>query len=253
MLVFAEDSLGMTLARGLCYRVVVDRGPDWLADLWDNPAIREQHIWAGVDLGTLHSWTTWQDALKLAQRHEVIAQGLGLKGYAQVAYRTARLAAHFATRLQPAPDLVFFCIDTQGKESVAEQMREGIERACVSGLPISLAVMHQEAEAWLVAGFVPENNAEKSKVRQLEATHGFDPTSEPHRLTPNRPTDPHDVKRVCASLFPDGPQSERAQRCWLDTPLDDLERRGARTKLPEYLADVKATVLPALGAPPSRR
>jgi hypothetical protein len=94
---------------------------------------------------------------------------------------------------------------------------------------------------WVVAGFVPENNAEKSILRELEAEHGFAPTREPHRLTPNRQTDPHDAKRVCYALCPDGTLSRRAARCWLDTPLEDLERRGAKTGLPDYLADVLRT------------
>jgi hypothetical protein len=254
VLVFAEDVLGMTLARDLCDRVVVERGPIWLRDLWDDSTKREeQRTWAGVELGAPRPWSTWEDALEQAQRHGVVAQGLGLKGYAKVAYRTARLAAHLVTKLQPAPDLVVFCIDTDGDETVAEQMREGVERANVGGLPISLAVMHQESEAWVVAGFVPENTAEELALRQLKSNLKFDPTSEPHRLTSRRQTEPRDAKRVCKSLVPEVPHSERARRCWLDTSLDDLERRGAQTGLPEYLAAVKAIVLPALSAPISRR
>jgi len=37
-------------------------------------------------------------------------------------------------------------------------------------------------------------------------------------------------------------RSPRAARCWLDTPLDDLSRRGAKTGLPDYLADVARVV-----------
>lgn len=250
VLVFAEDALGMTLARDLCDRVVVERGPDWLSDLWRDPTLRDgQRAWAGIVLGDPHPWTTWQAAKELAAAHRVVAHGLGLDGYALVAYRTARLAAHLAKQLQPAPELVFFCLDTQGKEDVARKMRHGLERAGVDGPPITLAVMHQEVEAWVLAGFVPETNAEASTLRRLTSEQGFDPTAEPHRLTPNRPTDPHDAKRVCAPLFPKGTLSDRAQRCWLDTPLDELARRGAKTGLPAYLADVARTVLPALGAP----
>jgi hypothetical protein len=121
-------------------------------------------------------------------------------------------------------------------------MPEGLRRARVDDLPFALAVAHQESEAWVVAGFVAENNAEKTILRELEAEHGFAPTLEPHRLTPNRQTDPHDAKRVCSSLFPDGTLSPRAARCWLDTPLEDLEQRGAKTGLPDYLADVVRVV-----------
>lgn len=55
--------------------------------------------------------------------------------------------------------------------------------------------------------------------------------------------------RVRDALLPDGSFSERGRRCWLDTPLEELERRGARTGLPEYLLDVARTVLPLLCGP----
>jgi hypothetical protein len=189
----------------------------------------------------------------LAKGRHIVAHGLGLKGHTLITYRTARLAAQLVATLQPAPDLVFFCLDTQGNQAVAQEMQDGLERASIDGVPITLAVMHQEVEAWVVAGFVPENNEETSVVRRLESEHAFDPMAKPHLLTPNRPTDPHDAKRVCKELFPKGTLSDRAQRCWLDTSLEELERRGAQTGLPAYLADVAKVVLPALGAPPLRK
>ena len=79
----------------------------------------------------------------------------------------------------------------------------------------------------MISGFLPENDAERSTVRDLDAEHGFNPLLEPHRLTPNRPTDPHDAKRVGASLLPEGLLGARGERCWRDTPLCDLESRGA--------------------------
>jgi hypothetical protein len=233
VLVFAEDVLGMTLARDLYDRVVVERGPRWMADLWADSATRAtQRAWSGLDAAD--AFTKWTSAPAIASRHRVVTHGLGLKGYSLVAYRAARLAA----RAAPLPDLVVLCIDTQGSRTMREDLLDGLRRAGAGGLPFALAVAHQEAEAWVAAGFDPENDAENAILRELEAEHGFAPTREPHRLTPNRPTDPHDAKRVCASLFPGGTLSPRAERCWLDTSLDVLEQRGARTGLPEFLADV---------------
>lgn len=240
VLVVAEDVLGMTLARDLCDRVVIERGPAWLSDLWRDRKIRgSQRAWSGVD--PAEPWTKWASGKELAPRSRA-SHGLGMKGYALVAYRFAHLAA----TVQPAPDVVMFCIDTQGDDTLRTQMLDGLRKARVEDLPFALAVAHQESEAWAVAGFVPENNAEKATLRDLEAEHGFAPTQEPHRLTPNRPTDPHDAKRVCVSLFPEGTRSPRAERCWLETSLNDLEHRGAKTGLREYLADVARVVLPLL-------
>jgi hypothetical protein len=109
VLVFAEDVLGMTLARDLCDRVVIERGPSWLSDLWQDHDLREaQRTWAGVEPGAPRSWTTWEEAKELAKGRHIVAHGLGLKGHTLIAYRTARLAAQLVATLQPAPDLVFF-------------------------------------------------------------------------------------------------------------------------------------------------
>lgn len=247
VLLFAEDVLGATLARDLGDRVVIERGasgPHWAPDLWRPLDLRaSQRAWGGVHPEGL--WTTWIAAKDLAQRGGIATHGLGMRGYALVAYRAARLAA----TLDPRPDVVVFAIDTQGDAGLRAQMEEGLARARGENLPVALAIAHQESEAWVVAGFVAENQAEKETLRALEAEHGFAPHREPHRLTPNKQTDPHDAKRVCSALFPDGTTSTRAERCWLDAPLEELERRGSRTGLPEYLADVVRVFWPALGVP----
>ncbi|MDO9016466.1 MAG: hypothetical protein Q8S73_37935 [Deltaproteobacteria bacterium] len=240
VLVFAEDALGLILARDLCDRVVLERGPGWLAEVWSDPSLIEtQRVWRGIE--PTDSWTKWTRLSDHDRRHRAV-HGLGMKGHALVAYR----AAHIAARLDPIPDVVVFCIDTQGKADLREEMLDGLRRARVDDLAFVLAVAHQESEAWVLAGFAPEGVAEETMLRRQVVVHGFDPTRDPHRLTPNRPTDPHDAKRVGSALLPDGMVSQRARRCWLDAPLDDLERHGRATGLPEYLADIARSVLPLL-------
>ena len=87
----------------------------------------------------------------------------------------------------PAPDVVVFAHDTDGDEGQRAQMRQGIERARVEGMPFALAIAHQESEAWVVAGFVAEHKGRRGPCcARSEAEHGFAPTAEPHRLTPKR-------------------------------------------------------------------
>lgn len=241
VLVFAEDVMGFTLARDLLDRVVVDRGPDWLSDIWgDRSLLGDQRTWTGVD--PTDRWTKWTTLKTLDRQRHGVTHGLGIKGYALRVYG----AAHIVATLDPLPDLVVFCIDTQGNELLRDQMLDGWRRANVGHLPFVLAVAHQESEAWVIAGFVPENPSEKATLARQTVAHGFDPTSAPHRLTPNHLTNPHDAKRTADALLPDGTLSPRAERCWLDQPLPDLERRGRSTGLPEYLTDVAGVVIPLL-------
>lgn len=245
--VFAEDRLGMALARDLCDRAVLgaslERGSLWVVDLWQPQATRAtQRTWTGID--GVAPWTTWEAAKHLAQSRGVVTHGLGLKGYGLEALRAARVAALF----DPPPDLVVLCRDTDGNASLRRNAMEGLALAR-AGVPVVLAVAHPEAEAWVLAGFVAANREEEAMIQALRAEHGFDPTASPHRLTAGKRADPHDAKRVCEALFPDGTASERAERCWQESPLVELLRRGSETGLPEYIADIASVVLRLLGVP----
>jgi len=242
VLVLAEDELGMTLARDLCDRVVVERGSDWLVELWSYPALREtQRAWTGISHG--ESLLKWRSLNALSRERRVVMHVKGLRGYGIEAGKAARLAA----TCEPRPDLLVLCRDTDGRESVRQEMQDGLEQARAD-VPVVLAVAHQECEAWVIAGFFATNGAEKALLDKLQSEHGFDPTLEPHRLTAGKATEPHDAKRVHDALLPAGSSSERARQCWLDTPLLDLGHRGARTGLPDYLREVESVVLPLLGA-----
>lgn len=241
VLVVAEDLLGMTLARDLCDRVVIERGPVDFASIWGDAALREtQRVWRGFT--DADPWSTWSDV----KTHGRTVNALGMKGGAVIAYR----AVHVAVRLRPRPDVLVLCLDTQGNKhgDLREQMLDGLARAKVDDLPVVLAVAHQESEAWVVAGFEPQHRAERDVVSELRDELGFDPTEEAHRLTPDRRTDPRDAKRVCWRLLPgtEREHSLRGQQCWLATSLDTLERRGAHTGLSEYLAAIQETVLPRI-------
>ncbi len=248
VLVVAEDVLGATLARDLCDRVVVERGPRWLSDLWHDALTREsQRRWGGVD--DAERWAGWGDMKRLAGALGLRSHGLGMKGGAFEAYRTA----HAAAMLDPRPDVLVMCRDTDGNDSLRTEMIAGLERARVDDVPIVLAVAHQEAEAWVVTGFVPRHAREREQLERLAHEVGFDPTLEPQRMTPKTRADARDTKRCCDLLLAEGVHSDRGTACWLDTPLNDLTRRGRETGLPEYLADVERVILPVLTGVPAPR
>ena len=247
VLVVAEDQLGVTLARDLCDRVVVERGPSWLADLWHDARTRDsQRAWGGFDAADV--WTEWAQTKKIADRRGLRTHGLGMEGYELAAYR----AAHLAAMRTPRPDALVLCHDTDNKP-VRAQMIRGIERAHVEDVPMLLAVAHREAEAWVLAGFTPRHAQEREALSSLASEIGFDPTAEPHRVTSTVQNDPRDAKRCCGRLLAEDLYAARATSCWRETPLDELVHRGASTGLPEYLAAVERVLLPVLTGTPASR
>ena len=137
------------------------------------------------------------------------------------------------------------CHDTDGAPGLRAEMLRGLKRASVD-VPMVLAVAHQEAEAWVLAGFAHRHAQEREALSSLTREIGFDPSAEPHCATSNVRDDPRDAKRCCGHLLPEGMHSQRAAACWRETTLDDLARRGVSTGLPEYLADVERVLLPVL-------
>jgi hypothetical protein len=81
----------------------------------------------------------------------------------------------------------------------------------------------------------------------------LDPVTHPERLTANRVTDKHDAKRACVALAgPPGDTYEAWEPCWRDTPLEMLDRNGARAGLADYTREVADKILPLLSDAPSR-
>ena len=246
VLVVAEDVLGMTLARDLSDRVVVERGPLWLADLWRDVEMRKlQRRWSGLDDAA--GFVTWGGMKDLARSQGLRTHGLGMSGGAFEAYRAARTAA----MLTPRPDVLVMCRDTDRTPDLRVDMLSGVERARVEDIPMLLAVARPESEAWVIAGFEPTASHEREALKALTQTLGFDPAAEPHRMTANT-GDARDSKRCCGELLPRGDaRSPRGERCWKDTSLDNLAHRGAFTGLPEYLAEVERVLLPRLSGVPA--
>ncbi len=252
-LLCAEDALSATLARDLCDRVVHERArAEWLRALW-SPELRDtQRSWVSLRPG---AW--WADRGSVEREAE--ARGirghfrvretgrlLAPRGTAGLAYKSVRLAASLA----PRPDLVVIAGDTDGETAPALSRAAGAALAN-EDLAVLTADICREAEAWVVAGFVARNASEQARLRAVRRELGFDPTEEPERLMSDLTGDRRDAKRVARALLGDDgalhAAGERVRSCWLDTPLDVLTARGARAGLADYVAQVEARLLPALG------
>jgi hypothetical protein len=255
-LLCAEDVLAATLARDLCDRVVRERArADWLRALWA-PELRDaQRTWTGLrpdgwwaDRGSVD-----REARARGLRPQVRLRETGRLHSPRGVASEAFLALRVAAGLDPRPTLVLLAGDTDGETDPALLRQAGVDLAA-EDLPVVLAEPCREAEAWVLAGFTPENTAEHDRLQALRKELGFDPTESPERLMSNRQGDRRDAKRVARALLAAGggfsALDERARRCWLDTPLDLLAARGAGAGLGAFLGAVESVLLPLLGDAP---
>ncbi|MFO0660919.1 MAG: hypothetical protein U0165_13970 [Polyangiaceae bacterium] len=258
ILLCAEDILSATLARDLCDRVVFERAEaDWLRALWA-PELRDtQRVWSGLDQDTWWSDrpTCGREADLASVPNTIRVRETGRRkafhGVAGLAFRTALLAESLAIR----PDVLVLAGDTDGEEDPARLRRAGVDGAAVS-LPVLIAEPVREAEAWVVAGFVPRNDAEQGRFNDVKKTLGFDPTASPERLLSDVSGDRRDTKMICRWLLGTdalSPATERVRSCWLDSPLDLLIERGERCGLSSYVRQIESVLLPLLGDTPKPR
>lgn len=248
----AEDALSAAVSRDLLDRVVTERGPHWLRELFLVAELRATQR----RFETLDGNEGW--ASRRAVKSQADARGVRsftrLSGNAALASKCLLLAAKID------PGCVVLLAFDRDRHPDDQTLRHGASSTTSAGTPrCVVAEAVPEFDAWVLAGWSAENRAEHEALREAEAQlaargHKFAPLEALHRLTSNVSGDARDAKRLCAvlcGLAADDQVSadvERARRCWSDSPIEALEARGAHTGLCEYLRDVERVVLPALGA-----
>ncbi len=247
LLVFCEAEGDFRTAAGLVDRVLREEGPAWVADLIDaHPeAIRE---WIGDGLGPqffdVHDLSHYEKTLKV-----LVPQGhFDGKPRAPDA-RMARRALYIAreVRKRQAVDAVLIVrdMDDQGKER-----RVGLDQARVEArrwAPFAIVVGWADPmrEAWVLAGFEPESDEERDRVRKLREKLGFHPCEAAHELGAKNEQAKRSSKRVLGKLTLD--DKDREARCWTHAPLDWLRSRGEQSGLRAFLDEVKEHVVPLCG------
>lgn len=248
--VVAEDRQSFALATALCERVVAERST-WLRDHWGSEETRRSfRVWDKLDPSSHDAWTTRGDIKRLGRTLAMGSHPLGLKAEGALAYKAMKLALLRAADGNAA-DALFLVHDSDGDEETARRMQAGAAAAISTvrtTLPV-VAVPHPEAEAWVAAGIVPATPEERSKHEEERKRLGFDPITEPHRLSSGKSTDKRDAKRTCAAIlgrtYDEDP--ERWERCWEETALPVLETNGRGAGLRDYTEQVEQIILPLLG------
>lgn len=143
---------------------------------------------------------------------------------------------------EPRPSAVVLCRDMDAYPD----RRKGMQAAREQGpwpFAIAIAAPAPEVEAWLIAGFQPENEKEREMLEELRKKLSFDPTTQSHRLTSRPNTAPTDAKRVLASLCRN--DEDRQDACLADR--ERLRERGRKNGLVDFLDEVDQHIVPVIG------
>jgi hypothetical protein len=147
---------------------------------------------------------------------------------------------------KPRPTAVLLVRDLDGRAD----RREGMEQVRSKlpwppDMPIVLATPEPEMEAWVVSGFVAEDDKERATLERLRQELSFDPTTEAHRLTSHPNDAATDAKRVLAALTQG--DAMREERCLADRV--QLAERGGANHCGDFLVEVRKKIVPKFTAP----
>jgi hypothetical protein len=231
--------------------LVVEAAADWRAAttlidrclLQDVDWLESEHLpdlrsWRGIEPGT--GYTEWTHAKTLAREHRVAPPGFfdGKPGKEDA--RAARKAL-LLFRKFGMPDLVVLVRDADDKPT----RRLGLEQAR-NGTPeaerIVIGVADPEREAWIIGGFVPCDDRERSLLASERQRLGVDPTLRPHELHGN---DKHSAKTALTNLI--AGDRDREHRCLTERPLAELCQRGEQTGLKAFIDEIHERIVPMFG------
>lgn len=257
-----EDRMHATLVEGITERIVREEfaHAGWPFDSWDScddtsasktPYTRR---WCRLD-----DSDGWESSTALPKRSSGFARA-GARAEGVVARKALQ---HSLSRLSQEqigePCVLFIIVDLHAESasvgvalaSMCEQVDDILRDETAAPCVLCVA-MAPEAEAWVCAGFSPSGEQERGAHKALCDELSFDPTTQPHRLTGGDESEPNDAKRALKRLVPDK-YSERAERCWTETPLETLEDRGRCAGIREFLQAVRGFAIPFLSSKPLRR
>lgn len=252
-IVIGESAADAEIATCLAKRVLVEQY-EWLADYLED-ALR----WRGLETGS--SYSCWKDIRAIVDRAQL-----------EQNYRAPRFLGHSRNKKPYKADgaiackILNFIRFLQGKNSSIRaaifirdldnqpDRREGLEQArqdrSNNTLEIAIATPNPNREAWVLNGWLAANSEEKTALAKLKAELTFDPCTESHRLRFSSRTGSdrtRDPKRVLARLTLDN--RERERKCWQETSLVELRKRGEQTYLTAYLQEIKERLAPIFVSP----
>lgn len=140
--------------------------------------------------------------------------------------------------LAERPAAVVLVRDSDGRP---EDRRRGLSQAKKDRswpFAVAIGVAHHMREAWLLAGFLPEDDGEKKRLEAERKSLGFSPVAQPHLLHAKDEQALKSAKRVLSALV-EG-DCAREERCIEGAPLEALRDNGAAAGLSAFMDEVLA-------------
>lgn len=200
-------------------------------------SLDDRRAWQGIEPGT--TATLWRRVKDLAQQHGVRAHGRFDASRRPPDAQAGRRALLLVEKLR-CGDVVVLVRDADDQP----ERYTGLDLArkeSASKDRVVIGVASPEREAWLLAGFVPNNANEQQTLDAERQRLGFDPTLYPERLGGRGKRD----AKVALENVTSG-RHDRERICIEETPLATLRLRGEGSGLAAFLAEVEQRLGPLL-------
>lgn len=220
---------------------------DWL----DRDLLSHQRTWVANNRDGLR--LTWTGIKKSAMRVGVRAHGHFRDSPGLADASAARRALEYLLLDYGELDAVVLIRDQDdqpGRKIGLDQARtEHQESRARPVIVIGFAII--EREAWVISGFIPQNDAEQTRIDDERQMLGFNPCERSHELTAGKnDAASRSPKRVLQQLSGGDPDRER--RCWNETSLEALRQRGVENGLKDYLVEIQTNLAPLIDHVPRK-
>ena len=215
---------------------------------YEQSQISVARTWQGLEEST--EFVKWKEVPRLVQKRLAKLPRPVLQGYfagkpgAHSAYE-GRCALALVRHSTPNVNAVFLIRDDDRdaqRRMGLEQAREEAQSKHRLRAPVVIGLAHLNRECWVLAGFEPRNDAERTKLRELRQELGFQPHEQAHNLTAKDEHAKKSAKRVLRELT--GGDSDREAACWQEADPALLKSRGTETGLADYLCEVEQEIVP---------
>lgn len=191
--------------------------------------------WRGIEPET--SVTYWKNVPELARQ-----QGLSINTHGHFDGKPGAPDARAARRAlllfkrTGMPDAIILVRDADNQTRRLRGLQQARAEAA-NPERIAIGVARPEREAWILAGFEPLDQRERSALADQRRELGFDPTREPHRLGGHGK---REAKAILGRLVHG--DRERVSEILHTCSLETLEERGKRCGLTDFLEEVRDRV-----------